>query len=68
MANRMTISICGEEYTFVPMVLHIEDNKETISVDALARGGLFNEAALAKINADYLETLESLKKYELRKN
>ena len=61
-------AVIGEEYTFVPMVLHIEDNKETISVDALARGGLFNEAALAKINADYLETLESLKKYELRKN
>ena len=61
-------SIIGEEYTFVPMVLHIEDNKETISIDALARGGLFNEAALAQISADYIKTLESLKNYELGKN
>ncbi len=54
-------AIVGEEYATIPMVLHISDQKEKISVGALARGGLFSEAALSEICADYIKTLEIIK-------
>lgn len=53
--------IIGEEYATIPMVLRIDDNKEKVSVGALARGGLFNVTALSGMCSDYINTLENLK-------